>query len=128
MRELFDARLNVDDKPMTQAQLAEAVKVADVLVPTVTDRIDLAVIFRWTSFAFTANWLASTDHLDMRNRAIIVINTLASPRDIPIRRPWCRFHVPPFQGGYRRSVDLAFIGIISLTRMLGTTVSGRHRQ
>ena len=38
MRELFDARLNLDDKPMTQAQLTEAVKTADVLVPTVTDR------------------------------------------------------------------------------------------
>ncbi len=37
MRELFDARLNLDDKPMTPAELAEAVKTADVLVPTVTD-------------------------------------------------------------------------------------------
>ncbi|HYQ05957.1 MAG TPA: D-glycerate dehydrogenase, partial [Xanthobacteraceae bacterium] len=37
MRELFDARLNSDDKPMTQAQLVEAAKTADVLVPTVTD-------------------------------------------------------------------------------------------
>ena len=33
MRELFDTRLNLDDKPMSQAELAEAVKVADVLVP-----------------------------------------------------------------------------------------------
>ena len=40
MRELFDARLNPDDTPMTQAQLAEAAKTADVLVPTVTDHID----------------------------------------------------------------------------------------
>ena len=46
MRELFDARLNPDDKPMTQAQLAEAVKTADVLVPTVTDRIDASVLSR----------------------------------------------------------------------------------
>ena len=38
MRELFDAQLNLDDKPMSQAELAEAVKAADVLVPTVTDR------------------------------------------------------------------------------------------
>ena len=44
MRELFDARLNLDDKPMDQAELAEAAKVADVLVPTVTDRIDAAVL------------------------------------------------------------------------------------
>ena len=44
MRELFDARLNPDDKPMTQAQLVEAAKVADVLVPTVTDHIDRSVL------------------------------------------------------------------------------------
>ena len=44
MRELFDARLNADDKPMTQHELAEAVKTADVLVPTVTDRIDASVL------------------------------------------------------------------------------------
>ena len=44
MCELFDTRLNVDDKPMTQAQLVEAAKTADVLVPTVTDRIDRAVL------------------------------------------------------------------------------------
>ena len=40
MRELFDAQLNLDDKPMSQAELAAAAKVADVLVPTVTDRLD----------------------------------------------------------------------------------------
>ncbi len=44
MRELFDARLNSDDRPMTPAELAEAVKTADVLVPTVTDEIDASVL------------------------------------------------------------------------------------
>src|SRR3979411_1427336 len=39
MRELFDARLNLDDTPLTPEQLAEAVRSADVLVPTVTDEI-----------------------------------------------------------------------------------------
>ena len=39
MRELFDARLNLDDTPMSQEQIAEAVRTADVLVPTVTDEI-----------------------------------------------------------------------------------------
>src|SRR5713101_3544599 len=37
MRELFDARLNLDDTPMTPEQIADAVRTADVLVPTVTD-------------------------------------------------------------------------------------------
>jgi glyoxylate reductase len=44
MCELFDTRLNMDDQPMTRAQLIEAVKLADVLVPTVTDRIDAELI------------------------------------------------------------------------------------
>ena len=39
MRELFDARLNLDDTPMTPEQIAEAVRTAEVLVPTVTDEI-----------------------------------------------------------------------------------------
>jgi glyoxylate reductase len=44
MCELFDTRLNMDDHPMTRAQLIEAVKGADVIVPTVTDRIDAELI------------------------------------------------------------------------------------
>ncbi|MCH8835051.1 MAG: D-glycerate dehydrogenase, partial [Proteobacteria bacterium] len=40
MMELFDVQLNLDDKPMSTDQLIEAVKTADVLVPTLTDRID----------------------------------------------------------------------------------------
>src|SRR3546814_10132203 len=44
MMELFDCRLNLEDRPMSQAQLIEAVKGAEVLVPTVTDRIDSAVL------------------------------------------------------------------------------------
>src|ERR1700759_3666966 len=39
MRELFDARLNLDDTPMSQEQIADAVRTADILVPTVTDEI-----------------------------------------------------------------------------------------
>src|SRR5260370_2667848 len=39
MRELFDARLNLDDTPLTPQQIAEAVRTADVLVPTVTDEV-----------------------------------------------------------------------------------------
>ena len=44
MCELFDTRLNIDDVAMSRAQLIEAVKAADVLVPTVTDRIDVEII------------------------------------------------------------------------------------
>ena len=44
MRELFDAELNIEDRPRTQPELVAAVKTHDVLVPTVTDRIDAALI------------------------------------------------------------------------------------
>ncbi|HRN83752.1 MAG TPA: D-glycerate dehydrogenase [Hyphomicrobium sp.] len=79
MRELFDARLNAEDTPMTQAQLAEAVKTADVLVPTVTDRIDRAVISQaGPQLRLIANFGTGVDNIDLdtaRNRAIIVTNT-----------------------------------------------------
>ena len=44
MRELFDARLNLDDTPMTAEQIAEAARSADVLVPTINDLIREDVI------------------------------------------------------------------------------------
>ena len=44
MRELFDAELNVDDTPRSHDELVAAVRRVDVLVPTVTDRIDAALI------------------------------------------------------------------------------------
>jgi glyoxylate reductase len=79
MRELFDARLNTDDKPMTQAQLADAVTIADVLVPTVTDRIDRAVISQaGPQLRLIANFGTGVDNIDLdtaRNRAITVTNT-----------------------------------------------------
>jgi glyoxylate reductase len=44
IKELFDVRLRDDDTPMTRAELSEAVKTADILVPTVTDTIDAALL------------------------------------------------------------------------------------
>jgi glyoxylate reductase len=79
MRELFDTRLNVDDRPLTQADLAEAVKVADVLVPTVTDRIDARVLSQsGPRLRLIANFGAGVDNIDTetaRQRSILVTNT-----------------------------------------------------
>src|SRR6186997_3104056 len=79
MRELFDTRLNLDDKPMTQAQLAEAVKVADVLVPTVTDRIDSALLSQsGEKLRLIANFGNGVDNIDVATalqRGITVTNT-----------------------------------------------------
>ena len=79
MRELFDARLNVDDRPLTQSELVEAAKTADVLVPTVTDRIDRAVISQaGPNLKLIANFGTGVDNIDLdtaRNRGVIVTNT-----------------------------------------------------
>jgi glyoxylate reductase len=79
MRELFDARLNVDDKPMSQPELVAAMKTADVLVPTVTDKIDRATISQaGPQLKLIANFGTGVDNIDLetaRNRNIIVTNT-----------------------------------------------------
>src|SRR5438477_3217984 len=79
MRELFDARLNVDDKPMSHADLAEAVKAAHVLVPTGTDRIDRSLLSQaGPQLKLIANFGNGVDNIDLdtaRQRGIIVTNT-----------------------------------------------------
>ncbi|TLP47179.1 MULTISPECIES: 2-hydroxyacid dehydrogenase [Cohaesibacter] len=79
MRELFDTRLNIEDKPMSQAELVEAVKYADVLVPTVTDRIDSHVISQaGENFRLIANFGNGVDNIDVgtaSNHNITVTNT-----------------------------------------------------
>jgi glyoxylate reductase len=79
MRELFDARLNLDDKPMTRAELVEAARAAHVLVPTVTDRIDRALIAQaGLQLKLIANFGNGVDNIDLdtaRERGIIVTNT-----------------------------------------------------
>ena len=79
MRELFDTRLNLDDKPMSQAELAEAAKTADVLVPTVTDHLDAAVLAKaGDKLRLIANFGNGVDHIDVAaavSRGITVTNT-----------------------------------------------------
>jgi glyoxylate reductase len=79
MMELFDTRLNPDDAPMSAAQLVAAVQQADVLVPTVTDRIDSAVLAQaGPRLKLVASFGTGVDHIDVataRQRGIIVTNT-----------------------------------------------------
>ena len=78
MRELFDTRLNPDDKPMSAAALAEAVKTADVLVPTVTDKIDKALLSHaGEQLRLIANFGNGVDNIDVATavqRGITVTN------------------------------------------------------
>jgi glyoxylate reductase len=79
MCELFDTRLNVEDKPMSPAELAQAMKVADVLVPTVTDRIDGPVLKEaGERLKLIANFGNGVDNIDVATavqRGITVTNT-----------------------------------------------------
>ena len=79
MRELFDVVLNVDDVPMTRERLADAMRDCDVLVPTVTDKIDADLIAgAGERLGLIANFGAGTEHIDLAaaaTRKIIVTNT-----------------------------------------------------
>jgi glyoxylate reductase len=79
MGELFDAALNADDKPMDARALAAAVAGAEVLVPTITDRIDADLIgAAGPAFRMIANFGAGVDHIDVEAahaRGIVVTNT-----------------------------------------------------
>jgi glyoxylate reductase len=79
MCELFDTRLNLDDKPLSQAELVEAAKVADVMVPTVTDQIDRSVLSHsGERLKLIANFGNGVDNIDVATalqRGITVTNT-----------------------------------------------------
>ena len=79
LTELFDVELRQDDAPMNRGELVEAVKSVDVLVPTVTDRIDAALLAQaGPQLKLLANFGAGIDHIDIGTalkRGILVSNT-----------------------------------------------------
>jgi glyoxylate reductase len=79
MRDLFDARLNVSDTPMDAPALKEAVKTAEILVPTVTDRVGAEIIeAAGSQLKLIANFGVGFNHIDVkaaRARGIAVTNT-----------------------------------------------------
>ncbi|HZL00076.1 MAG TPA: D-glycerate dehydrogenase [Caulobacteraceae bacterium] len=79
MCELFDTELNLDDTPMDAAALRAAVQRADVLAPTITDRLDANVIAAaGPQFRLIANFGVGIDHIDVvaaHARGILVTNT-----------------------------------------------------
>ena len=149
MMELFDSRLNVGDRPMTREELIGAVKVADVLVPTVTDRIDADILSEaGPKLRLIANFGNGIDHIDLRaarERAITVTNTpgvltedtadmtmaliLAVPRRLTagerlLRAGKWKGWSPTWMLGHRISGKR--LGIIGMGR-IGTAVARRAR-
>ena len=79
MMELFEAQLNLDDHTFSQSELVDAAGKADVIVPTVTDRIDSGVLAHaGPNLRLIASFGAGVDHIDLssaRQRGITVTNT-----------------------------------------------------
>jgi glyoxylate reductase len=79
MRELFNAQFNAEDHPMSAAELAVAMKSADVLVPTVTDEIDASLIAQaGPQLKLIANFGNGVDNIDVTaavKQGITVTNT-----------------------------------------------------
>ena len=79
MQELFDVRLNADDHPLSPEEIAAAMAEADVLVPTITERIDQRLLAQaGPDLRLIANYGAGFDHIDVATalqRGIMVSNT-----------------------------------------------------
>ena len=79
MKELFDVDLRDPDTRMTRDELAAAMTRCDVLVPTLTDQIDTAMLAQaGERLKLIANYGAGVDHIDVssaRQRGILVSNT-----------------------------------------------------
>ena len=150
MMELFAARLNADDAPMTADQIVAAAQGADALVPTVTDRIDAALIARLPdSVQLVANFGVGVNHIDLdaaAARKIVVTNTpgvltddtadltvallLAAPRrlvegDRLVRSGGWLGWSPTFMNGHRISgTRLVIIGMGRIGQAVARRVQG----
>ncbi|MEQ8387162.1 MAG: D-glycerate dehydrogenase [Alphaproteobacteria bacterium] len=149
MMELFDTRLNLDDHRLSRAELAEALANADVVVPTLTDRIDAGLLdHAGPKLRLLANFGNGVDHIDLEaaaDRRIAVTNTpgvltedtadmtmaliLSVPRrlaegDRLVRAHEWRGWSPTFMMGHRISGKR--LGIIGMGR-IGTAVARRAR-
>src|ERR1700736_5129092 len=143
MRELFDARLNLDDTPMSEEQIAEAVRTADVLVPTVTDAITEELLKQPDcKLKMIANFGNGVDNIDVtaaHARGITVTNTpkvltedtadmtmaliLAVPRRLTEGKNWPGWS-PTWMLGHR--IGGKRLGIIGMGR-IGQAVARRAR-
>jgi len=149
MQELFDVRLNETDRPMTPEELGAAMAEADVLVPTITDRIDAGLLAKaGPRLRLIANYGAGFDHIDVATalqRGILVTNTpgvlaedtadmamaliLAVPRRLP--EGWMLMQKGDWQGwsptalmGHR--IAGKRLGILGLGR-IGRAIARRAR-
>ena len=79
MQRHFDTRFNVNDTPMSESDILNLTKGADVIVPTVTDRINAQLIRQLPeSIKLIANFGVGVNHINLQkaaDREIVVTNT-----------------------------------------------------
>ncbi|WBU62758.1 2-hydroxyacid dehydrogenase [Paracoccus aerodenitrificans] len=79
MRELFDVRLNEDDHRMDRDELLALMQDSDVIVPSLSDRIDGELLEKaGERLKLIANYGVGVDHIDLPGagkRGILVTNT-----------------------------------------------------
>lgn len=151
LSELFDVRLNAADDPMSTAQLAAAMREADVLVPTVTDRIDGRLLAQaGPKLKLIAQFGTGVDNIDVEtalSRGVTVTNTpsvltedtadmtmaliLAVPRRVAEGARYLREHAPTWTGWsptwmLGRRITGKKLGIIGMGR-IGQAVARRAR-
>ncbi len=80
MRELFNVTLNVDDTPWSREKLCEAVKKAEILVPTVTDHIDSDILKQaGPQLKLIANYGTGVDNIDLNAATKFGISVTNTP-------------------------------------------------
>jgi lactate dehydrogenase-like 2-hydroxyacid dehydrogenase len=79
--ELFDVELNTEDRPLTVAELQQALRAADCVMPTVSDRITAEVLSAEPlRCRILGNFGVGFNHIDLqaaKARGIVVTNTPA---------------------------------------------------
>ncbi|WP_339947163.1 D-glycerate dehydrogenase [uncultured Albimonas sp.] len=132
MGELFDVELNLEDAPLPREALVEAVRRADVLVPTLGDRIDAGLLGQaGPNLRLIANYGAGVDNIDVetaRRRGIQVSNTPGVLSDDTADMTMAMLLAVPrrLQEGARLMEDESAWSGWSPTWMLGRRITGKR--
>ena len=79
MKELFDTEINISDRIFSNDDLVDALKTADIIVPTVTDKLTSEIINKASKrLKLIASFGTGVDHIDLeaaKEKGITVTNT-----------------------------------------------------
>ena len=79
MKELFDTQINISDRMFSNNDLVDALKTADIIVPTVTDKLTSEIINKASKrLKLIASFGTGVDHIDLeaaKEKGITVTNT-----------------------------------------------------